>query len=151
MIQYRYHDGGRAAAGFKGSAGDCFARAVAIATQLPYRMIYDKTNELASYERMGSRKQGISDARTGVYKTTAHKFMAAIGWVWVPTMFIGSGCKVHLRAEELPKGPLVLALSKHFAAVVGGILYDTGDCSREGRRCVYGYWRPPGSADLARK
>ena len=28
-------------------------------------------------------------------------------------MPIGSGCKVHLRAEELPKGRLVVALSKH--------------------------------------
>jgi hypothetical protein len=37
------------------------------------------------------------------------------------------------------------ALSKHYAAVIDGVLYDTHDydthdCAREGMRCVYGYW-----------
>ena len=33
-------DGGRAAAGFKGSAGDCVARSIAIAAGLPYAEVY---------------------------------------------------------------------------------------------------------------
>jgi hypothetical protein len=55
-------------------------------------------------------------------------------------MQIGSGCKVHLRSDELPIGRLVVGLSRHSAAVIDGVLHDTYDCSRRGTRCVYGYW-----------
>jgi hypothetical protein len=33
-------DGGREAAGFKGSAGDCVCRAIAIASGVPYKEVY---------------------------------------------------------------------------------------------------------------
>jgi len=56
-------------------------------------------------------------------------------------MAIGQGCKVHLRAEELPPGRLVVQVSKHVTAVIDGVIYDTHDCSRGGTRCVYGLWR----------
>jgi hypothetical protein len=59
-------------------------------------------------------------------------------------MQIGSGCQVHMRDGELPSdGPLVLSLSKHYCAVVDGVIRDTHDPSRDGTRCVYGYWQPP--------
>ena len=38
---YKYNDGGRADAGYKGKAGDCVVRAIAIATGLPYQEVYD--------------------------------------------------------------------------------------------------------------
>jgi hypothetical protein len=55
-------------------------------------------------------------------------------------MFIGQGCKVHVREDELPSGRLILQLSKHFTAVIDGKVHDTYDPSREGTRCVYGYF-----------
>jgi hypothetical protein len=55
-------------------------------------------------------------------------------------MTIGSGCRVHLNAHELPKGKLIANVSKHFVAVVDGLIHDTYDCSRGGKRCVYGYY-----------
>jgi hypothetical protein len=58
-------------------------------------------------------------------------------------MAIGSGCAVHLRAEELPKGRLLVKVSGHLTAVIDGVLYDTHDCSRRGTRCVYGYFSKP--------
>ena len=58
-------------------------------------------------------------------------------------MQIGSGCTVHLRADELPPGRLVVSVSKHLTAVIDGVIHDTHDCSRRGTRCVYGYWQPP--------
>jgi hypothetical protein len=145
-IPFEYDDGGRRAAGFKGNAaGDCAARAVAIATGKPYREVYDEINRLAkAHERRSKRKRGVSDARTGVYRVTMHRLMDSLGAEWVPTMSIGSGCTVHVRADELPGGRLVLNLSKHYAAVVDGVLRDSHDCSRDGTRCVYGFWRIPG-------
>jgi len=55
-------------------------------------------------------------------------------------MFIGSGCKVHLKKDELPGGKLIVNVSKHITAVVDGVINDTFDCSRDETRCVYGYY-----------
>jgi hypothetical protein len=139
-MKFVHDDGGRAAAGYKGSAGDCAARAISIATGLSYQEVYDGINALGAKERTGRKKRGKSDARTGVYTKCVRKFMGSIGWTWVPTMAIGSGCTTHLRASELPKGRIVTVLSRHYAAVVDGVLRDTFDCSRNGTRCVYGYF-----------
>lgn len=141
-MQHIKNDGGRAMAGYKGKTGDCGCRAIAIATGLPYQEVYDRLNELAKSERITKRKRTRSNARTGLWKNTAHRFFKEIGWVWTPTMTIGSGCKIHLRSDELPKGRLVVALSKHYAAVIDGVLHDAYDSSRNGTRCVYGYWQP---------
>jgi len=137
---WKYNDGGREEAGYKGKTGDCFARALAIATHLSYQEAYDFINEFSKIERTGKRKRGKSNARTGVYKASARWIMEELGWKWTPTMFIGSGCKVHLKADELPKGKIICNVSKHFVAVVDGVIQDTFDCSRNETRCVYGYW-----------
>ena len=140
---YEHDDGGREAAGFRGKAGDCFVRAVAIAGRLPYREVYDLANRFAAEEKPSKRRRGKSSAREGMHTHTAHKVFAHLGWSWTPTMGIGTGCRVHVKAEELPPGRLVLNLSKHFAAFVDGVVRDTEDPSRDGTRCVYGYWTPP--------
>ena len=56
-------------------------------------------------------------------------------------MRIGTGCKVHLKSDELPIGRIIVRLSKHVCAVIDGVINDTYDCSREGTRCVYGYYK----------
>lgn len=139
-MSYHFNDGGRALAGFKGDTGDCVTRAIAIVTGKPYLEVYNALNELSKRERKGKRKRGISNARTGVYKATRNRYLKSLGWRWVACMGIGTGCKVHLKADELPRGTLLLALSRHSAAFIDGILHDTHDCSRDGTRCVYGYW-----------
>ena len=137
-------DGGRQAAGYRGDADDCVCRAIAIATQLPYQTVYDGLNALGARERTSKRKRGKSHARTGVYKQTARKYMESLGWVWVPTMQIGQGCTVHLRKGEIPMDRrLVVSVSKHSVAVVNGLIHDNHDCSRDGHRCVYGYFYNP--------
>lgn len=135
-----YDDGGRAAAGFKGSTGDCATRAISIVTGLPYKEVYDMINEYGKLEKVGCRKRGRSNARTGVYRETIKRIMENLGWKWVPTMFIGQGCKVHLHESELPKGKILCNVSKHVVAVIDGTIHDTYDCSRGGNRCVYGYF-----------
>lgn len=139
-MQFVFNDGGRAEAGFKGVTGDCVCRAIAIATERPYREIYDLINEFAKAERKGKRKKGKSNARTGVYPQTTRKVMEYLGWKWIPTMAVGSGCKVHLRSDELPTGRIVCKVTHHCTAVIDGVLNDTYDCSRDGTRCVYGYY-----------
>lgn len=66
--------------------------------------------------------------------------MELIGWKWIPRMQIGQGCTTHLRVGELPRGRLVVTVSRHLAAVIDGIIRDTHNPSRGGTRCVYGYF-----------
>ena len=140
-MRFQYDDGGRAAAGFKGEAGDCVTRAIAIAIGLPYRTVYDALNEHALRERPSQRTRGRrSDARNGVFRKTYDRYLRSLGWTFHPTMSIGSGCQVHLRAKELPAGRLIVRLSKHVAAVIDCVIHDTHDPSRRGTRCVCGYY-----------
>ena len=140
-MRFKYDDGGRTAAGFKGDAGDCVCRSIAIATGKPYREVYDALNELAAGEKWRGRRRGRnSSARDGVYKETIRRYMKSLGWHWMPTMKIGQGCKVHLRDGELPRGRLVVSVSKHCTAVIDGVIHDTNNPSRHGTRCVYGYF-----------
>lgn len=143
-MKFIYNDGGRSKY-FKGTAGDCVVRAICNATGKDYKEVYDSINELAKSERTSKRKQGKSSARNGVYKVTIKKYIEKVlGWVWVPTMLIGQGCKVHLAADELPSGTLIVNVSTHLTCVKDGVLYDTYDCTRGGNRCVYGYWKERG-------
>jgi hypothetical protein len=139
-VTFRYNDGGRAAAGFKGTTGDCVTRSIAIATGTPYRQVYDELSALGKEERIGARKTRRSHARTGVYRETIRKYLLSHGWQWTPTMQIGQGCRVHLRADELPRGRLIVSVSRHLTTVIDGVIHDTFDPSRQGTRCVYRYY-----------
>lgn len=151
-----FNDGGRAAAGYRGLTGDCVVRAIAIASGKPYQEVYGAINVAAKRER---RKRGRSNARSGVHRSTYEPYLLSLGFKWIPTMKIGSGCKVHLLASELPKGRLVVAVSRHLTAMIDGVIHDTQDPRRgpvaymkgseSGRavvdhispeRCVYGYY-----------
>ena len=166
-----YNDGGRSKY-FKGTGGDCVTRAIAIASGLDYLEVYNHLAEGNATQRKGKyegSKAGKKTALSGI--NTGRKwfkdFMKSHGFVWVPTMLVGQGCKVHLCSEELPGGNLVVSVSKHYTAMIDGVINDTYDPRREihttrpnngtlkpgeyihpegkvickvQRRCVYGYW-----------
>lgn len=166
-----YDDGGRSAAGYKGKARDCVARAIAIVSGRPYKEIYRElangTGEQRATKRTSKRS---ASARNGINtgRKWFREYMRGLGFVWTPCMKIGTGCKVHLADGELPMGRLVVALSRHYTAVIDGVIHDTLDPQRDksrtyepdrgqvlkpnqgrnqigvwtevGGRCVYGYW-----------
>src|SRR5262245_2426353 len=136
-MEFIPNDGGREAAGFKGQTGDCVTRAIAIATGEPYREVYDALNLATKDDRAKGKRSG---ARTGVPRKVYEAYLTDRGFRWVPTMRIGSGCQVHLQADELPGGTIIARLSKHVCAVIDGVIHDTFDPSRDGTRCVYGYF-----------
>lgn len=143
QMPWQYNDGGRRAAGYLGSARDCVCRAIAIATELPYERVYDGLNALGAAERFSRTRRHKSSARLGVHIRTTRRYLDALGWRWIPTMAIGTGCRVHLRPDELPDGRLIVSCSRHLTAVIDGVIHDTHDPGRMGRRCVYGYWTRP--------
>lgn len=143
MIEFVKNDGGRAAAGFKGTTGDCVCRAVAIASGRPYAEVYARIQSERKTERRQPKTGKKSSARTGVFTNRKwfRDYMAELGFEWVSCMGIGTGCQVHFRGDELPMGRLIVSLSRHYAAVIDKVLCDSYDSSRDGTRCVYGYWR----------
>lgn len=139
-MKFVYCDGGRAAANYHRPVGDCVARAIAIAAELPYTQVYNGLNVQRERLRQTKHVRG-SSARSGVTTPVFRAYLKGLGWHWTPTMQIGSGCRVHLREGELPMGRLIVSLSKHLVAVLDGVIYDTTDPSRQGTRCVYGYFQ----------
>lgn len=133
-MDWTYDDGGRRKYFKAENVSDCACRAIAIATRTDYKVVYD---ELAKMQKAQGRRRS---ARNGVTTENIRKYMSDHGWKWVPTMKVGSGCKVHMREDELPSGTVMCRLSGHVATVIDGVLHDTYDCTRGGTRCVYGYW-----------
>lgn len=172
IMQFVYDDGGRAAAGFSGKAGDCVTRAIAIIAELPYQDVYEALSAGSRSQRVTKHAKQKSSARDGVSTTRKwfRDYMTELGFTWTATMGIGTGCQVHLLAEELPAGRLIVSVSKHYTAVIDGVIHDTHNPQREvhsltpyrgqelkpgetliengghpqvtsiQRRCVYGYW-----------
>ncbi len=141
-MEWKYATGGREKYFEKTDVNDCVCRAISLATGKDYKDVYDLINSYAKQEIDENEIMNTySSARNGVSKKLTHKILTDLGFKWTPTMIFGKGCKTHLRENELPKGTLIVSLSKHVACVKNGTLYDTYDCSREGNRCVYGYYK----------
>ena len=74
-LELKINDGGRAAAGFKGQAGDCVVRSIAIATGSSYQKIYDDLFKANQEFRNTSRtklarslKQRNDSPRSGTHR-----------------------------------------------------------------------------------
>jgi len=139
-MKFVYSDGGRSQYYKADNVGDCVCRAICNATGKDYKEVYKTLEAMSKAEAAAKGRKNRSSARNGMYKSIRKEYLEKLGWVWHPTMQFGSGCKVHLRADELPKGTLIVSVSKHLTCVKDGVLYDTYDCSRDGTRCVYGYY-----------
>lgn len=150
MFDFQYNDGGRAAAGFRGETGDCVCRSIAIVTGKLYQAVYNDLSHLCKYDRK-SMARGKTTARNGVFRTVYHDYILSLGLLWTPTMGIGTGCMVHLNdCELLSTGRMIVRVSKHLTALVDGVIHDTNDPSRQGKRCVYGYYTMPSTGDDGR-
>jgi len=125
---YKYSDGGREDAGFKGKK-DCAVRAFTIATGIPYLEARKLLREASNKGRLGSR--AISK---GVYKDDMTSALKPLGWVWCSAPKF-EGRKA--RYDDI-EGLAILRMAHHFVAVRDGVLYDTFD-SRN--KMVYGYWK----------
>ena len=126
-MSYQYNDGGRKAAGFKGTAGDCGARAMAIALGLDYSAVY---KELAQANADNGRAKS---ARNGINKDIYAEVLKRYGWVWQKApQFTGRKA----RCRDLT-GTVIAKQAGHYVAVIDGVPQDIFNCTE---RMVYGYW-----------
>jgi len=127
-MTYVYNDGGRKEAGYKGNAGDCGARAIAIALGMDYKQAY--TLLATANKNCGKAKS----ARNGISKDIYSDVLKTLGWVWVAApKFVGRKAK----CSDMPPGKVIARQAGHFVAVVDGVPQDTWNCSE---KMVYGYW-----------
>lgn len=125
-MKFEYHDGGRSKYFAKETVRDCVVRAIAIASGRDYKEVYNKAKEIIGYT-----------PRNGVKCSDTHKIMKAFGGEWNRT-----GGNTHLCEGEIPmRGHIICNLKGHVTAVINGVIYDTYDCSDDGYRSIYGYWR----------
>lgn len=127
-MKFNYNDGGRSKY-FKGVAGDCVTRAIAIATGMDYKEVYDTIKDLLQHT-----------PRNGLTKQETKDIMDYFGFTRVSCMTIGGGCHYHLREEDLPSGTIICQVSHHLTTIIDGVINDTFNPSRDGNRCVYAYW-----------
>lgn len=102
---FKHNDGGRVSAGFKGSAGDCVTREIAIVQGRSYKEIYselaeeikcfagNKKNKAAKRAASGKGLSGTAP-RNGIAKEVYHIYLVEkIEMVWVPTKLVGQDVK----------------------------------------------------------
>ena len=135
-MEFQNNDGGRAKEGYNNSSKDCVVRAIAIALEMPYKTV---NKELTQLNKL--KKQKYTQARYGnTPMKTIKEYLDVRGWEWVACSGIGKGCTVHMKKDELPSGRIICRVSKHVATVIDGVVHDVYDSSRNGTRCVYGYF-----------
>ena len=137
-MDFKFNDGGRSNYYKATKVGDCGVRALAIVLDKDYKEVYKQVDHFCKTVRTKGR--GFSSPRNGIHREIMDAAAEYYGLKWVPTMKVGQGCTTHLDAKELPAGRVLCRVSNHYAAVIDGVLNDTYDSSRGGKRCVYGYY-----------
>ena len=117
-LKYEYDDGGRAAAGYKGYAGDCVCRALTILEAGDYRANY---RELAAGEAAAGHARS---ARNGISIKVYPKVFAAHGLVKVK---LPPGPKPTYAEAHRRYGDCIVTTARHVACLKGGALRDTFD------------------------
>ena len=133
---WRYDDGGRAATGRKGHAGDCVCRAIAIATGQPYEQIYRLLDAHCRPHRKSPNARKPS-ARFGVPLEVWEPLLVEEGWRYqeLPR-------NEQFNARHLPiEGCTIVHTNTHLCTVKYGVIYDTYDSSYKGTAWVKGYCR----------
>ena len=134
MIEYRYDDGGRRAAGYRGKTGDCVVRAIAICAGRDYRTVYltmagqmrrnghtASGNAYATSERNRRQPRQHGQLRA---KRVQDRVLELHGFRKVR---LPSGARPTFTEAHERYGDCIAGTTKHMAAIVGGALRDIFD------------------------
>lgn len=143
-VPFVHNDGGRLAAGFKGSAGDCGVRAAAIVSRRSYREVYDElfAMQCEYISRKRKLKNKKASPRNGVYRDVLHDYMTANGATYIAFAGIGKPpIRVFQVAAHYSQRRLILRLARHYSTLIDGCNHDTWYQHPEKR--VYSIWIMP--------
>jgi len=143
MLNFQYNDGGRAAAGYKGSASDCVCRAIAIVTGKSYQEVYNGLwLRIRNQIGIGHEGRAGTSPRSGLHPSTYGPYLEGLGYRWIA--FARDG----LDPSQIPTGRVVVHQSEHLAAIIDGVIHDMRDPKLVGTDRVIGYWIPTESLAL---
>lgn len=128
-MKYIENDGGRARAGFKGTARDCVIRAISIASMTPYKEVFSVLNDMCKDD----------DPTDGILTRIYSPYLFRLGFKFI----LGDGQKKFDNAFN--RGPArtdkryIIKIRNHLVACIGEELHDIFD-SRGGSKEIIGYW-----------
>ncbi len=132
-----YTDAGRSKY-FKSNnrVGDCVVRAICLALELDYKNTYNHLNNFLKSRGSYSKR---NNSRTSILQDDLMAYMDLLGWEYKPLKKI-KGRYHHLNPVDLAQLPpvYIALLRKHIVAVKFGYVMDRYDCTKNGRRAVYG-------------
>lgn len=147
LVKFKYDDGGRAKAGFKGTTGDCAVRALAIAMKKSYAETYEWLNQCAFADRCHHTPRCYSHA--GTVLRHFYRALRRRGWVYNEVV------EGKVGLDDLPMGRLIVRVqlkgsrSYHCTALINGVLHDHGDWQKKGYR-VLGWFKKSRSSRTRR-
>lgn len=115
-MKWIYNDGGRSLYYKAPNVRDCVCRAIAIANNEDYKIVY---NTLKKYNN------GVTP-RNGMYESVYSKLLKAWGWKCISC----ENKHIHLKEDEIPDGVIICKIKGHLVAVKNKIIYDTWDCTK---------------------
>lgn len=131
-MEFIWNDGGRAASGYVGLAGDCVVRAIAIASGAVYRDVY---------KELGAASE--KSPRDGIRADIASDYLAQRDWQrW-------EGYDRPFVVDHMPKGVLIVHLaipgerSQHFCTLIDRVVHDTWNPAEDNDYVVKSYWTLP--------
>ena len=129
MISYRYNDGGRSAAGYKGTTQDCVTRAFAIgltdATGLEPDKAYRKVYRAMADAHAVKDRSGRRTARLGMTQSAYRPVAKDLGFERIA---LPRGPKPTFTDAYRQFGNCIVKTRRHVAAIIDGALHDIGDC-----------------------
>ena len=136
-MRFKFNDGGRADAGYKGHAGDCVPRSIIIANNLPYRRVRADLDGMVKVMTGGL----CQSTQNGTPTPVAHAYLTSLGWEAVP--MVGSSI-----AEVPSRGTYIVSIKSrhHWTCIIDGVIHDTWDChvtrrTKDKFSRIYGYYR----------
>lgn len=135
-LPWTENDGGREAAGFGGSAGDCAVRAICIALGQDYEETYTEILTRTN----ASPSNGVDNHVLRVY-------LAERGW-----KFHYTG-RQKFSPARIPAqhSRIIVSLHRHAVAVIDGVIHDTYASAGQGYRRMYGYFAPAHEIDALKE
>ena len=138
LITFKKTNGGRKEAGYKGNAGDCVIRSIAIATGKPYKEVYDQLHirQKSFCQKIGMKQRSI---RRGVYPQVWQPYAESLGFKYL------DGSK-KFTWDTLPKNKtLIIVVDRHLSCVINGVIHDSWDPSSKE---IYGVMESPNKAKV---
>ena len=133
-MKYEVNDGGRSKYFKASNVGDCAVRAIAIATETDYKVVYDALKKL----------NGGKSCRDGTPKAVDKMYLASVGAKKINMNVPAGRARWHVTTvdkimADYPNIRYVLQVSKHLIAGKGNTIFDTFD-DRKRDKGIYIMW-----------